>query len=537
MKVNFYFHDYNFFPYELTLAKEELISLFNKNPIKINDGFSIENPNEWLKKSLYLTYFKEVKSDKDERIIPIQTFLESSANGYNGKINNNTKIPTIKRQFTRYSAHGLHEYKGKFNPQIVRTIGNIIKLQPKQWLLDPFCGSGTTLLESAHVGWNAVGIDINPLSIMISQSKIKAIHTSEEQIQRESEAILENLLNVSKNLNFNTEFTNSTINFLLDNDNIDELIPSYEYLIKWFRKSVLAQIIYILKIIDNKSSINTSIIFKTILSNILREVSLQDPGDLRIRRRSNPPDNEPVIIKYMEELNNKIEPILNLKRTYDIPQSFQNAILGDSKQLSKLMSTQETAIPDNFNGAITSPPYATALPYIDTNRLSLVLFGLISSNEIRSTEKKLIGNREINNKERLKIEEELNSNKNNLPDYSYEFCMELKNAVDYEKDGFRRQNKPALIYKYLSDMKLVLEETFKILNNDAKFALVIGNNRTKLGGKRYTINNPKLLLDLGKNIGYNVYRIYDLDTYQRFELHKANSIRSEKLIIFSTGKC
>lgn len=50
------------------------------------------------------------------------------------------------KQHTRYSTHGIHEYKGKFNPQIVHAIANIFGVQRGHKVLDPFDGSGTTIL-------------------------------------------------------------------------------------------------------------------------------------------------------------------------------------------------------------------------------------------------------------------------------------------------------------------------------------------------------------------------------------------------------
>jgi site-specific DNA-methyltransferase (cytosine-N4-specific) len=63
------------------------------------------------------------------------------------------RIPVSKVGIQRGSqhdgAHGLHEYKGKFNPQIVSSILNILEVNEKSKILEPFCGSGTTLYESA----------------------------------------------------------------------------------------------------------------------------------------------------------------------------------------------------------------------------------------------------------------------------------------------------------------------------------------------------------------------------------------------------
>src|SRR6202020_1457101 len=104
-----------------------------------------------------LTYFSHYQI-ADAPFVPTQQFLmETTANG--------GVAPS--RQSTRYSAHGLHEYKGKFNPQIARHLMNRAGIGKQGIVLDPFAGSGTVLLEAVHFGCNAVGIEANPLAVVI----------------------------------------------------------------------------------------------------------------------------------------------------------------------------------------------------------------------------------------------------------------------------------------------------------------------------------------------------------------------------------
>lgn len=60
------------------------------------------------------------------------------------------------KQHTRYSTHGIHEYKGKFNPQIVHAIANIFGVQRGHKVLDPFDGSGTTIAAKFSVSKEVV---------------------------------------------------------------------------------------------------------------------------------------------------------------------------------------------------------------------------------------------------------------------------------------------------------------------------------------------------------------------------------------------
>ena len=83
-----------------------------------------------------------------------------------------------------YMTHNFHPYPAKFIPQIPKEL--ILKLSDKNgWILDPFCGSGTTLVEAKLNQRNAIGIDINPLSCLISKVKTTKLSTSQIELIKE----------------------------------------------------------------------------------------------------------------------------------------------------------------------------------------------------------------------------------------------------------------------------------------------------------------------------------------------------------------
>ena len=71
-----------------------------------------------------------------------------------------------------YATHGLFPYRGKFHPQMVKGILNIMGLQPGETVLDPMMGSGTTLVEAKLMGIHSVGIDVNPFCVFMTKSKV-----------------------------------------------------------------------------------------------------------------------------------------------------------------------------------------------------------------------------------------------------------------------------------------------------------------------------------------------------------------------------
>ena len=96
---------------------------------------------------------------------------------------------------------------------------------------------------------------------------------------------------------------------------------------------------------------------------------------------------------------------------------------------------------------ITSPPYATALPYIDTDRLSLIILGLLPRKDHRGCESQLIGNREVTEGQRQKHWETYQARKSELPNAVCELIDTVAKANHKNDVGFRRRNLPALISK------------------------------------------------------------------------------------------
>jgi hypothetical protein len=77
---------------------------------------------------------------------------------------------------TGYATHGLFPYRGKFHPQMIKGILNIMRLRPgKDTVLDPMMGSGTVLVEAAVLGIKSIGIDINPFCALMSNAKLAGL--------------------------------------------------------------------------------------------------------------------------------------------------------------------------------------------------------------------------------------------------------------------------------------------------------------------------------------------------------------------------
>jgi len=158
------------FIYELALAQLELQSLGVNFEItnglrKFNFLNNIDE-NELIKK---LAYFKYV----------------------NGKQTNYYQIiqKNRTRSVNQYLTHWIYPYKGKFHPQMIRALLNIIGLNEGDTVLDPYIGSGTTAVEAQLLGINCVGIDISPLCALLSKVKTESIYVLPQILDWKDEVI------------------------------------------------------------------------------------------------------------------------------------------------------------------------------------------------------------------------------------------------------------------------------------------------------------------------------------------------------------
>jgi len=490
--MKLYYHAYKYYPYERQLALREAAAVMgteivreDSKGVELVGGLSSDDARR-------LVYFSQIHNGR-VAIDTVQARLERAASA--GK----------KRQSTRYSVHGLHEYKGKFNPQVAKAILNIFGVRPGDHVLDPFCGSGTTLVECAQIGAMSVGIDLNPLAVFIANAKLQALATTADELGEQLDKLLKGLGRVRN--------WSKTI---ADDDRT-------EFLKKWFDPDVLS----VIEILRDRIEVLTGAaapIFLSVASNLLRDYSLQDPEDLRIRRRSSPLPSEPFQVAFTNACRAFLDRVneAQIVLGFELPRG--GAQLSDIKKMDGVIPLRR------FDAALTSPPYAMALPYIDTQRLSLVWLGMTAPERILPLESELIGSREMRGKARSELRERLNDNASGLPRDQFRFCQKLEKSLSPD-DGFRRQAVPPLLYRYFANMHTTFRAVKTQLKPNAPFALIVGHNHTVLGGVRHEIDTPRHLTALAADVGWGVDELIKMQTYQRYGYHMSNAVSAETLML------
>lgn len=241
-----------------------------------------------------------------------------------------------------YYTHGFHPYPAKYTPQIVNRFFNLYCKQGFT-ILDPFCGSGTTLVEGVLNGMNSVGIDLNPIAYIISRAKSN--HYSVEEID-----IIRDFISEIQPQANNGLFAENNVS--LKNEN-GISIPDFPNRSHWFQENVSYELATLKKKIDRIKSENIKNLMYCAFSKIIVKVSNQDSEVRYTAKKKNHPDGIVLssfidtVFNYLKALNTKEHSIIAKSEVHN----------GDTYEILKNLPE------NNFDFVITSPPYINTFDY------------------------------------------------------------------------------------------------------------------------------------------------------------------------------
>lgn len=240
--------------------------------------------------------------------------------------------------------HSIHSYHAKYIPEIPKYF--LDKYSKKgDTIFDPFCGSGTTMLEAMISERNSVGVDISFIAYKISKAKTTVV--TQEQLEE----------TFSK---FKTDYNNM-------NSPKNRVFPD-KYV--WYTKSNADTLDKILSTIDKIEDENIKNIYETAFSSILKRVSNKRKTWNNGYIADNVLPNTNFDGDVYRIFTNKIKEYH--KKYNELNKALENKKPTTAKVYNKNILDYKTDI--KFDAVITSPPYPFAVDFVKYNRLTYYWF-------------------------------------------------------------------------------------------------------------------------------------------------------------------
>jgi len=353
------------------------------------------------------------------------------------------------RTETAYLSHGYHRYPAKFIPQIVSRLVNK-HTKVGDLVVDLFGGCGTTSVESKVMGRPSIGVDINPVAVLITKAKKTTI------APYELEEYFSELKNKIDSFNKNTRVKT----------------PKHERIDYWFRSEEKRKLAFLFSEISKIRNKDVHDFFYCGFSNILKNCSIwlqksnKPTRDLK-KRPSDPFTAFSRQVKAMIRGNADFFNILQEK--------------GYSKTFCEVYCADARKIPTKDNSAtliVTSPPYVTSYEYADLHQLTALWFEY--TKDLSDFRKRFIGTAYHNRKKLI-----LNS----------KIAEHIKESLSekYKKTAEE-------VATYFGEMNQVFEEMKRILKKGGRTCVVIGNTRLK----GVEILNAEVFVEQLQNLGFKV---------------------------------
>lgn len=282
-------------------------------------------------------------------------------------LNLNWREKDLPQQERTKHVHGLHPYLGKFIPQLTEIFLRKY-FKPGQTVLDPFAGSGTTLVQANELGINSIGCDVSAFNTLLCKVK-----TDKYNIGMAKREVTDILQKTKRRLQPCVE----QLSFFKEQVAL-YTIPTHignEYLEDWYSPQALAELTAYRDLIQSESY-QYSDLLKVILSRAARSARLTTHFDLDFPKS---PQNEPYwcykhrrtcsptqeafkfLARYSVDTLQRIETFMRVRTDASVSIYHQ-----DSRQLNI----------EGIDGIITSPPYVGLIDYHEQHIYAYHLLGL-----------------------------------------------------------------------------------------------------------------------------------------------------------------
>lgn len=403
------------------------------------------------------------------------------------EIEDNSILNIITRDVNSYT-HGFHKYPAKFIPQIPKwAITKYLNGNTEKFVLDPFCGSGTTLVECALAGYNSIGVDIDPLSAMIS--KVKTTRVDAGELKNIANWLIREIKAKRKGT-FKPECV--TIDHWFTQDAIDKL------------SAIRTLINKIPEIFGNqKKTKDIQDLILICFSSIIRKVSNADNQSQKTYvSHTNLKQPEEVNLLFFSQLSFFVDRATKFSQITD--KSAKSKVIVSSSATSLLKTLKGHRI----DLAITSPPYIKAIDYIYNQMVELFWIGDLfeMQTQTKQNEKKnlYIGNKQISKAEF-----------NNYSPFKTTLSVETldkKLQLIYDTDQKNGHKHAYITFKYFAEMEKHFAEMSKCLASGGHYVMVVGNSNVS----EVEIDTADFIIEIAGRNGFRIKNKWGYKIKNRF---------------------
>ncbi len=349
--------------------------------------------------------------------------------------------------------HGFHKYPAKFIPQIPRwAIQKHLNKEEFANILDPFCGSGTTLVEGILTSNNVIGIDIDPLSALIS--KVKTTPLDLDLLEKTCIWVASQL-KITKGA----------------------FVPDCETINHWFTDDAINKLSILRTIIDcipiefksNKRIHDVYDFYLICFSSIIRRVSNADNESQKTYvSHTKIKEPEEVFSTFMTQLKYfKERIILFSKEIEGINIRSEIIINSSSSDIQQILMQQKP-----IDIVITSPPYIKSVDYIYNQMVELFWVGDLF--QMQTQPKQNIKKNLYIGNSRVKKAEYANYSPHELIFDISELDNKLQRI--YEEDAKNGEKHAFITHQYFVNMENHFREISQVLNSNSHYVMVVGNS-------------------------------------------------------------
>lgn len=414
------------------------------------------------------------------------------------------------------SFHDWYRFVLSFPPHLVRRYIHDFGLDGRHVILDPFCGTGTTLVESKLNGIPSIGIEANPFAQFACSVKLDWTIDADLLTSRAHEIAGSALgLLSAQGIDDNGAFKGNIKEIPLK-----RLEPKIERLLLANSISPLP-LHKTLVLLDSLKEHSAERYYRHMLLALANALvfsisNLHFGPEVGVGQ---PKQDAPVISAWLREID-KMAGDLRQVAGQDYPDATVH--LADARQVHSILS------PSSVDAVITSPPYPNEKEYTRTTRLESVLLGFITSKEeLRELKRSLIRS---NTRGVYKIDDDDQWISTHLEIQRIARAIEKRRVELGKTSGFERLY-GRVTKLYFGGMARHLAGLREVLRPGARLAYVVGDQASYL---RVMIRTGELLADIAQTLGYELVRIDLFRT--RFATATKEELREQVVILQWTGQ-